>query len=177
MKRSNTTISDAADRIYIILKKHGLDLAKLPYDEETAALQALFRDLEAAEALTDLGTIHAMDIYTELKTHQIAFEEAVINRGEERTAKGPTNEEAIRELKPKLKHLFKMLEVAEEEELVADIDETNILVNAIIKEIVDANRRGAGQEDDDTIEDEDVIIEPIREEEEGFDDEEMGDAV
>ncbi|WP_436516095.1 DUF6261 family protein [Ekhidna sp. To15] len=149
MKRTNSAVSEAAERLYAVLEKNGLDLAKLPYDEETAALQALFRDLDQAEAQADLAAVYVMDCYNELKSHQADFEEAVSNRGEERTTKAPTNEEAMRELKPKLRHLFKMLDVAEEEELVEDIASTNVLVNSIIKEIVDANRRGSGHGDDE----------------------------
>lgn len=150
LKRSNPDFREKCARLYAILEKNDIGLARLPYDQETAALHALFRDMDKAEAQADLAAINALAWYTELKTNQIEFEAAVQERGAERAELDvPTSREAIKELIPVLKHLFKVMDVAEEGEHFGNVSETVVRLNALINEVVLAYRRGAGGGEDD----------------------------
>lgn len=143
LKRNNAQYKMACERLFTIFKKNNLNLSRLPYDQETGALMSLFTDLSDTQSVTDLATIHATEWLQELKSDQSGFEEAVKTRASEKVDAQdvPTDAAAKEMLIPALKSFFKVIDVAEENEIVADISQTIGLLNVIIQEVVTAHRR------------------------------------
>ena len=141
LKRNNALYQHACERLYAIFQRNGLNLSRLPYNQQSGALASLFADLNESQATRDLEVVHATAWLQELKDDQIAFEEALRSRVEERSENEvPTDAEAREALIPALKGLFKTLDVAEENELVAEISETLTRCNVIIREVTSASR-------------------------------------
>lgn len=141
LRRNNPAYREACERLLILFSKNNLELARLSYDAQTAALLSLFADLSTLQAVADLATIHATEWLQELKSDQERFEQAVSERGSERVqSQVPTDESARMQLIPALKALYKLLDVAEDHALIAGVDQTIPLLNAMIQEIITAHR-------------------------------------
>ena len=72
--RSDNKVSAAADLIINKIKKHGWTLYSMGYSDQTAALNLLFDDLDAADAVSAMQVIGADGWYTDLKNAQAEFE-------------------------------------------------------------------------------------------------------
>lgn len=73
-------ISEAAKRIYQIIKNHGLQLYAGSYEEESAQLESLFVDLDKTPQQEDLGKLGKVDVYEGLKQAQNNFNETYVER-------------------------------------------------------------------------------------------------
>jgi len=69
-------IAQAADVLARIIRKHGVNIHRDAYAIESTKLNALFVDLEEAEAASALEKLGATELVTELKTVQQEFFEA-----------------------------------------------------------------------------------------------------
>jgi hypothetical protein len=137
LKRRNEAYQQACERLYAIFTRNNLGLARLPYGEQSAALTSLFTDLAAPQAVTDLDTTNSTEWLAELQADQQSFEGAVVSRTEEKaTGDTLTDAEASALLIPALKSLFRVLDVAEENEMVDGVAETISQVNVVIAEVV-----------------------------------------
>lgn len=143
LKRNNPEYKAACERLYGIFKKNNLNLSRLPYDEETGALISLFEDLSGSQPEADLAMINASEWLAELKRDQTAFENAVKARASEKkeVSEIPTDAVAKEALIPALKSFYRVIDVAEENEIVTGVSETIGLINVIIQEVVTAHRR------------------------------------
>lgn len=141
LKRNNKAYREACERLYAIFEKNNLNLTRLPYAEQTGALNSLLSDLSTPQAVTDLATVNTTEWVQELRTDQESFEEAIKARGEERAVDDtPTDTVALGALITALKSIFKVLDVAEENEQVEKVSETITLLNELIAEIITAQR-------------------------------------
>ncbi len=81
LKRQNETYSEACKALWAILQKNGLQLYKLPYDNETTAIDSLMSDLNTDEMKAHLETIHATDWLAELVRDNATFVAKQTERG------------------------------------------------------------------------------------------------
>ena len=72
--RSDNQVSSAANLIIGRIKKHGWTLYSMGYSDQTAALNLLFEDLDAPDAVSAMQVIGADSWYADLKNAQAEFE-------------------------------------------------------------------------------------------------------
>lgn len=72
--RLNPVEAQAGELIVDIIEKHGWQLHRLPYAQESAELNLLFVELDTPAATAALKTIGGESCYAELKTAQVEFE-------------------------------------------------------------------------------------------------------
>lgn len=73
-RRLNPVEAKAGEMIVDIIQKHGWQLNRLPYAQESAGLSLLFVELDAPAAAAALKTIGGATCYADLKTAQAEFE-------------------------------------------------------------------------------------------------------
>lgn len=101
-------VAAAGEYLTNIVKKHGWTLYARTYTEETAALKALFAELDGAEAATAMQTLNAAPWYDDLKAAQAAFEETYNNKI---TAEAQADYPLLRETRSSIiRHLTALLD-------------------------------------------------------------------
>lgn len=89
--RLNDTIAKAANVIYRIFKNHGLTLHRKSYEQESALLESLFKELDKADMQQELVVLGLTAVYEELKQAQSNFHNNFVLR----SASAPNVEELI----------------------------------------------------------------------------------
>lgn len=105
--RLNDTIANAANVIYRIIKNHGVTLYHESYEQESALLESLFKELDEAPMQQELVVLGLTTVYEELKQAQSNFNVTFV----ERSTNAPNKDlliAASRAHKP-VKHLLGLL--------------------------------------------------------------------
>ncbi|MCI0513029.1 DUF6261 family protein [candidate division KSB1 bacterium] len=154
-RRLNPDEAKAGELIIDIIRKHGWQLNRLPYAQESAELNLLFVDLDAPAAAAALKTIGGETCYTDLKKAQAEFEKTYNQKVSAQTKEDyPYLAQARNKLSQHLQILLGCIEILMEirgpEKYKVGVDK----LNAVITEIMAiARARKTRNEKTDTIAD------------------------
>lgn len=115
--RRNNTLLEAYDRVWNVIEKHGIDLFKLSYLEQSQKMEELFSDLDQSEYQESLRILNALEIYNELKLTQMDFDAVYDGELDEEAKKNyPTLSEARGQILPHINILIDAIAILEETE-------------------------------------------------------------
>ncbi len=143
-KRRDSAIADAAKMILDIIKQYGWKLHSLSYTEESAAIEAMNKQLEVVETVQAIDLIGATPCYSEFKDASTIFESTYKNKV---TSEAREDYPKITETNNKLGHylavLLDIIDVTEELEEsgntlegIENISETVNSLNEIILDVM-----------------------------------------
>jgi len=126
---------NALDAVWNIILKHGTDIARLPYNEETAALDNLFIDINALESLSLVSegitkwfpVVQAANDTFKVASEEFISESALISDTDSATKVAPLLREALQDL---LIDLFSYTRVEKTDELKTAYAKMSALVNS-----------------------------------------------
>ncbi len=85
--RLNDEFSTHAEKIYEVIKRHGLGMYRLPHVEQTATMNSMFDELSKAEFVTALQTTNTQVLLDEIKEANENFLTALNERSEDTAAR------------------------------------------------------------------------------------------
>jgi hypothetical protein len=105
-----------------------------------------FDDLDNDQSKADLKTINATEWLQELRAENEAFKKAYAKRGKQKAVKDiPTDEAALKLLKPSMDNLFTVINAYHINGQVKDIEKTIDLLNETIARSLASARQSAGK--------------------------------
>ena len=145
-RRSKPAYQEACKRLMAIVNQNGRALYSYSYNKQTATLESFFDDLDNDQSRADLETINATEWLKELKAANEAFKKAYAERVKQETSKDvPTNEAALKLLKPSIDSLFTVITAYYINGQVEGIEKTIGLLNEANARSLSAARQGAAQ--------------------------------
>ncbi|MAQ74909.1 MAG: hypothetical protein CL613_01085 [Aquimarina sp.] len=141
-RHRNTEYKTACERLYAIIEKHGKDVYKLPYAEQSTVFTALLQELKSGIVHQDVSTINAGGFVDDLDQDQQEFDTVYTKRNEEKAANTSiTDRQAIKLLKPELNKFYTLINALYISEQVPDIDKSINEINSIIDRIMASAKR------------------------------------
>lgn len=85
--RLNNEFANHAEKIYEVIKRHGLDMYRLPHLEQTATMNSMFDELGMPEFVAALQATNTQILLDEIKTANENFLSALNERSEDTAAR------------------------------------------------------------------------------------------
>lgn len=135
-RHRNPLYQEACAQISAIIDKHGRDVYKLPYAEQSTAFHAMLTELTSADVKPSLANASATGWVNELEMDQKDFDTVFLQRNVEKAADTSiTDKEAIKLLKPELKNFYTLINafyINGQTEFETSINEINSTIDRII---------------------------------------------
>ena len=142
----------ACERLFAIFDQNGgYALYNYSYNDQTAALESLLKDLDSPQAQADIEAIEATQRLKELKAAHEAFKAVYAEREKARATKKnmPTDKAATKLLQGAREKLFIMLDAHHLSGQVEGIDETIDIINSSIKRALASARQSTASRQTD----------------------------
>lgn len=111
-RRRNNVLIEAYEKIWEVIEASGTELFMLSYAEQSKAMKVMFRTLDLPDNQQALKTLHADEIYMELKNAQVDFDAVYDGELDEETKENyPSVGEAKGQLLPLINSLFDAINI------------------------------------------------------------------
>ncbi|WP_378188288.1 DUF6261 family protein [Aquimarina sp. W85] len=141
-RHRNQEYASACMRLLSVIVKHGRDISRLPYNEESAVINALINEITSANYANDLDITHTKAWVNELQKDQEAFENTYVQRTAEKVANTTlTDRESVKLLKPELNKFYTLINAFYLSDQIPNLEKSIDQINDTIDRIVASAKR------------------------------------